>query len=146
MVERKPLVRVGGKSKQLPDGDKLPFAALPIGAKHRRIIEKLVTFDASSPIELINKPAGWIVERVQVIVDDLWISPTTNITVGTDSQPDIYFHSGLVDFNVYFRAGWEMSPDVATPAAETLYVHLTPGAATMGSVRVIVTIVNPEVV
>lgn len=31
MAERKPLVRVGGKSKQLPVGDKLPFAALPVG-------------------------------------------------------------------------------------------------------------------
>lgn len=146
MAERKPLVRVGGKSKQLPAGDKLPLDALPVGAGHRRVIEKLVTFDASSPIELIDKPAGWIVERVQVIVDDLWISPTTNITVGTDSQPDIYFHSGLVDFNVYFRAGWEMSPDVATPAAETLYAYLTPGTATMGSVRVIVTIIKTETV
>ena len=112
----------------------------------RRVIEKTIAFDTASPIKLVDKPAGWVVERVQVIVDDLWISPATNITVGTDSQPDIYFHSGLVDFNVYFRAGWEMSPDVATPAAETLYVHLTPGAAAMGSVRVIVTIVNPEVV
>ena len=31
MVDRKPLVRVGGKSKQLPDGDKLHVEALPVG-------------------------------------------------------------------------------------------------------------------
>ncbi len=31
MTDRKPLVRVGGKIKQLPAGDKLPFAALPVG-------------------------------------------------------------------------------------------------------------------
>lgn len=31
MADRKPLVRVGGKSKQLPAGDILPFTALPVG-------------------------------------------------------------------------------------------------------------------
>ena len=111
----------------------------------RRVIRRIIQHDTQSPIVLVEKPDGWVVECVQVVVDDLWISTDTNITVGTDSQHDVYFWSGLVDFNVYFRAGWEMSPDVPTSTPETIYAYLTPGTATQGSVRVAVTLVKMEV-
>lgn len=124
MAERKPLVRVGGKSKQLPAGDKLPFAALPVGYN-----ENTVAAGDDPRIVYANTPnwqgVGANVDHLEnglFTVSDPLNGPTVDYAGDTEK---IWFVRDTYEVARVQTAHWASAP--AGVAAESkIYVRTKP--------------------
>lgn len=121
----------------------LEYTTIGSGVGSVNIDTTTLAFGDSSPVAMFTKPAGALVEKIQVIIDTPF-DGTPTVSIGIAGTVSKYMAATHNDLTASAATVFEVVPGIdETVGTEAIIATYSSGGATVGSARILVTYVDP---